>query len=68
MQDRCVICNRLIPESRMVCWICESALVTPADCVYFNQENYICELSGVDCKGYRCAHYDTICDLNKLRR
>lgn len=49
----------------MVCWICESAHVTPADCAYFNQENYICELSGVDCKGYRCAHYNTICDLNK---
>lgn len=62
--DRCVYCNRLIPESRMVCWICESAHVTPADCVYFNQENYICSLSGNDCCGYKCDEYDTIKEAN----
>lgn len=58
--DRCVYCNHLIPEGRMVCWICESAHVTPADCVYFNQENYICSLSGNDCCGYKCDEYDTV--------
>lgn len=62
--DRCVYCNRLIPEGRMVCWICESVHVTPADCVYFNQENYICSLSGNDCCGYKCGEYDTIKEAN----
>jgi hypothetical protein len=62
--DRCVYCNRLIPEGRMVCWICESAHVTPADCVYFNQENYICSLSGNDCCGYKCDGYDAIKEAN----
>lgn len=58
MDDRCIICNRVVPEGRMVCWICENAHVTPADCIYFNKENYICTLTGIDCAGYQCEWYE----------
>lgn len=58
MEDRCVICNRVIPEGRMVCGVCERRHSTPSDCINFNDENYICECTGKDCAGYRCIHYD----------
>lgn len=50
--DRCVICGRLVPEGRMVCWICEKVYNTPYTCIHFDGDNYICMISGKDCVGH----------------
>lgn len=65
-QDRCVVCNTPVPEGRHVCWWCERRHSTPSDCVYFDGGNYICELTGRDCAGYQCVHYDRIVNLKEV--
>lgn len=27
MEDRCVICNAIVPEGRQICWICEHKIM-----------------------------------------
>lgn len=56
--DMCDICGRYVPEGRQICWCCERRHVTPSDCLYFSEENYICTLTGMDCAGYQCEQYE----------